>query len=221
MSLLVYAIADGPVDPSGRAGGVAGRAVHAVGADGLVALVSEHELAPAVDEASLWAFDEVIESHMADRAVLPARFGSMVQDGAAVLALLNDRRAELSAKLERVRGAVELGVRAVWRDLAGGSAPDLEPTGTSYMLDRVAGNRRAREETQRIDRALAPLARATRCHVLPRPSIAVSAAYLVDRGRVGEFAAAVAALDAKTEDVELACTGPWPPYSFAGEHGDG
>jgi Gas vesicle synthesis protein GvpL/GvpF len=221
MSLLLYAIADGPVDAPGGVEGVAASAVRAVGADGLVALVSEHERAPAVDEAALWAFDEVIESHMGDRAVLPARFGSMVQDVAALQALLDGRRVELSAKLERVRGAVELGVRAGWRDLPGGSAPDPEPTGTAYMLDRVARNRRARDLAKRIDRVLAPLARATHCQVLARPAVPVSAAYLVDRGRVGEFAAAVVELDAATEDAELVCTGPWPPYSFTEERGDG
>jgi hypothetical protein len=40
-------------------------------------------------------------------------------------------------------------------------------------------------------------------------------AYLVDRGRVREFVAMVEQLDDRLDDVELVCTGPWPPYSFA------
>jgi hypothetical protein len=220
MSLLVYAIADGPLDNRG-ADGVGASAVRAVGTGGLVALVSEHERAPAPTEAALWAFDEVIESYMGDRAVLPARFGSMVQDAATLKALLDDRRGELTAKLGRVRGAVELGVRVSWRDLPAGSPADDEATGTSYMLDRVAGSRRARDLAGRLDRVLAPLARAARCRVLARPAIPVSASYLVDRGRVESFAVAVSDLDAAIDDADLVCTGPWPPYSFAGEDGDG
>jgi hypothetical protein len=194
--------------------------VRAVGAGSLVALVSEHERVPAVTEAALWAFDDVIESHMADRAVLPARFGSMVEDAAELEALLDDRRGELTAKLMRVRGAVELGVRVRWREVPGGSPPEDEPTGTSYMLDRVAGNRRARDLAQRIERVLGPLARAARCRLLARPGIPVTACFLVDRGRVEQFAAAVSELDTAIDEAELVCTGPWPPYSFVGDDGD-
>jgi hypothetical protein len=40
-------------------------------------------------------------------------------------------------------------------------------------------------------------------------------AYLVDQERISEFVALVEQLDARLDDVELVCTGPWPPYSFA------
>ena len=44
---------------------------------------------------------------------------------------------------------------------------------------------------------------------------AVLDAYLVDRARVDEFVALAAQLGDGLDDVELVCTGPWPPYSFA------
>ena len=40
-------------------------------------------------------------------------------------------------------------------------------------------------------------------------------AYLVDRELVEDFTASLRRLDQQLRDVELVCTGPWPPYSFA------
>src|SRR5205807_2635684 len=57
---------------------------------------------------SLWDHEAVVEAVMQDGAVLPMRFGSVVDD---VEAFLASRRASLVAALSRVRGAVELGVR--------------------------------------------------------------------------------------------------------------
>ena len=41
--------------------------------------------------------------------------------------------------------------------------------------------------------------------------------YLVDKSSVDEFRAAVAAVDEQSTGIELEITGPWPPYSFAGD----
>ena len=40
------------------------------------------------------------------------------------------------------------------------------------------------------------------------------AAYLVDRAAVQEFVDTVAALQRTTTNLQVLCTGPWPPYSF-------
>jgi hypothetical protein len=41
-----------------------------------------------------------------------------------------------------------------------------------------------------------------------------SGAYLVDRARVDEFRRAVETARAARPSVAVACTGPWPPFSF-------
>jgi hypothetical protein len=45
----------------------------------------------------------------------------------------------------------------------------------------------------------------------------LNAAYLVADERAEEFAAAVTGLAAAHPGVQLALTGPWPAYSFAGQ----
>jgi len=64
--------------------------------------------------------------------------------------------------------------------------------------------------------ALNPLCRESLIRVLGGPNMAMTAAFLIDRGAVDRVRARVSDLDAEMVDVELACTGPWPPYSFIG-----
>ena len=47
-----------------------------------------------------------------------------------------------------------------------------------------------------------------------RPSVRL--AYLVDEEAVEPFQELVRDLESELGHVQLACTGPWPPYSFAG-----
>jgi hypothetical protein len=42
----------------------------------------------------------------------------------------------------------------------------------------------------------------------------LTAAYLVERGHLESFVAAVRRLDEERAERQVLCTGPWPPYSF-------
>jgi hypothetical protein len=147
-------------------------------------------------------------------AILPAEFGSVLPDEDAVRALLRTRRRNLLGRLGRVRGAVEIGLRASWRyDYRATLDPRLQSV-SSYLRDRLELRQSARRVASELD-PLTALARGSRRTLVPRPDLPVLDAYLVDRGRVGEFVALVEQLDDRMDDVELVCTGPWPPYSFA------
>jgi hypothetical protein len=204
MSLLVYGIveADG-VDPCGF--GLDGRPLRAVAEGPLVAVVSEQdEGAPAPTPAALGAYEQTIRQLMEHGAILPAQFGSVVDDEAGVRDLLRRRRKVLLARLQRVRGAVEIGLRVSWRDARGGS----------YLRDRFELRQSARRVASELD-PLSAVARSSRRALVPSPDLPVLNAYLVEQGRVDEFVALVAQLSDGLDDVELVCTGPWPPYSFA------
>jgi hypothetical protein len=220
VSLLLYAIAEEGAETARTSRGVEAAPVRVIAAAGLRALVSEHAARPTPTEHDLWAFEDVVAAEMDSGAVLPARFGSMVADREALERLLHARRGRLREQLERVRGAVELGVRAMCPGGSGEAGSTLGMSGLAYMRGRVAENERARELARRLEDELAPLARAARLRVLPRHRVLLSGAYLVDRDRMTAFAARAAALEDELPDAELLCTGPWPPYSFV-EGGDG
>jgi Gas vesicle synthesis protein GvpL/GvpF len=213
--VYVYAICRSPDLPD--VSGHEGAPLSASGTDGLFAVWSEHE-EPRLeaDEASLWEHERVVEALLEEQAVLPMRFGSWVHSPDALLELLAARRDEFESGLERVGGAVEIGVRAMVHgehsDLAPRVAGAVRP-GTAYMLARLNEEQRSAAIAAFIHEPLAALSRA---HAPRRASLSgsVNTAYLVARDDVGPFRSTVEKLDDTVDDATIVCTGPWPPYSF-------
>jgi hypothetical protein len=214
MSLLVYGIVEaGEVDPFGR--GLADQPLFGIPEGPLEAVVSDHEgRSPEPSANALRAYERTVRGLMDSGAILPAQFGSVLPDEDAVRGLLRGRRRDLLSRLRQVRGAVEIGLRASWSDDARVVLDPRAPSGSSYLRDRLELRQSARRVANELD-ALTALARGSRRALAPRPDLPVLDAYLVDRGSVGEFVALVEQLDDRLDDVELVCTGPWPPYSFA------
>ena len=219
--LYVYAITDARSEP-GRPG-LHGAPVHGFGAEPPFAMASEHrDSLTHPDEADLWAHERIIEDLMDRSTVLPMRFGSTVPDERSLLELLDARRREFERLIGRVRGGVELSVRAQviapQRDpapvagLAGGDGP-----GTAYLLRRREIQRRADDGLARIHEPLARLARQSARKTGGLRPGAFKGAYLVDRDRVEEFRARVGHLTDEIEGARIVCTGPWPPYNFSAE----
>lgn len=215
MSLLVYGVvgADGTavvgtgIDEQPLLGVKDGR---------LMAIVTDHDgPGPDPDAATLDAYDGAIQALMESRAILPMPFGRVLADDDEVRAMLRRRRRDLLARLDRVHGAVELGLRARWLGTSSTDAGDPRPeSGVSYLRDRLEMRQSARRLATELD-PLTALARGIRRTLSMRRDLPVLDAYLVDRRRVGEFVALVAELGDYLEEVELICTGPCPPYSFA------
>jgi gas vesicle protein GvpL/GvpF len=220
LTLLLYAITDRGDPWEAPCAGVEGQAVQVIVGNGLSALVSRHDTVPNLDPIAAWTYERVIEVAMADAAVLPARFGSLLADGGATEQMLRDRSVALTQTLDRIRGRAELSVRAMWTAAHGGSEPPPADaaTGAAYMRARVEPERRARDVRRRISAALEPLAQATRYRRLLEPLTPVTAAFLVDRATIAEFVRRAEQLDRELVEADLICTGPWPAYSFVGEH---
>jgi Gas vesicle synthesis protein GvpL/GvpF len=192
----LYAITDDPAPPDPP--------LVAVHGDGLTALCAPAERREVTAEV-LWRHEEVVEGLMRERDLLPVRFGTLVEDEEAARRALEERRDRLATSLDRVRGAVELAVRAHRREPGG--VPFFR-SGAEYMQAKA---RRAEAAALLHD----PLAYLARDSVLRNGPELLRAAYLVDRDAVDGFVALVKRLEETHEDVQIVCTGPWPPYSFA------
>jgi Gas vesicle synthesis protein GvpL/GvpF len=155
------------------------------------------------DAEALWQREEQLERLMESRDLLPVRFGTVVADENAAVAAIAPRGEALARALDRVRGAVEVSVRAV------AQRPSETPAagGAEYLRERVAEERVAR----RVHEPLAALARDS---VLLDGPEALRAAYLVERGGVGRFVELFRELQREHPELAVVCTGPWPPYSF-------
>ncbi|HET7051935.1 MAG TPA: GvpL/GvpF family gas vesicle protein [Solirubrobacteraceae bacterium] len=210
MSVLVYAIAQRG-DSAVGGHGFQHQPLRGIRSDALMAIVSDHEgaaLRPEVE--TLWDYERIVERIAQAHAIVPVRFGSVMDDDEAVVEMLRSRREHLLTVLEYTRGAVELAVRATWEQ-----APEPEhQTGTGYMRARLQLRSRAREVAGDL-MPLGKLSRTSRCELPAGPEQPMRCAYLVDRELVEDFTTSLRRLDQQLRDLELVCTGPWPPYSFA------
>jgi hypothetical protein len=215
--LHVYAIAE--TTPESLRIGLYGAPLQVVAAAGVCAVASAHYEAPQAGVEELWRHEEVVERAMAEVAALPMRFGAAVADAAELEALLRARGEEFRRLFEEVRGAVELSVRVDPAPSAEdvrasvGGDPAAPASGTEYMRERELALRSREDAERRYHEPLQALAR--RFH-LPAGRLGATgfkAAYLVEADRVDAFAALVARLG-EEGGARIACTGPWPPYSF-------
>jgi hypothetical protein len=143
----------------------------------------------------------LVVERLLDRAdaVLPVRFGERFGTEDDLAAAIAPRLEALERQLDHVAGCVEVGVRIVPRREAA-HADD----GAAYMRARL----REQLSTDELHRALAAKA---------RDSVQTNrdVGYLVARADIGAFSVAVERLLESHPALDVLCTGPWAPYSFA------
>lgn len=228
-----YAITDRPGDRLPAVRGLDDGPLCSITYEGVVAVlspISMGEVPPS--ETNLWRHEAVVEALMADRTVLPVRFGTVLAGDAAVQTALVTHHADFLANLQRVRGRVELGVRVLWDGDQGATAggPRLATTrarqpsqesGRTYMLARLEEERRTRARRQQAENLTAGLYATLRRlavesthRVLLTPRLLLTAAFLVEREQVAAFQRETERLAADHPALRFLCTGPWPPYNF-------
>jgi gas vesicle protein GvpL/GvpF len=196
--------------------GVAGERVEARTLDDVVAVVGALAAPVAETPSAVLAHGLVVES-LAEQSpsVLPARFAEPFADDDSLRSALAPRLAELRRRLVRVRGCVELAVRA----MDGRDAPSSGPAGSgrSYMRALASTHAERAAAAESIHRPLHALAAESRVVPPAQGRTVLQASYLVRRGDIGAFADRVEQLAGRHPDLAVVCTGPWAPYSFVEE----
>jgi hypothetical protein len=212
--LHVYAITDSPAGPP--VAGLGGAPLRRIESGQLAGVVSEHAVPPELDEEVLWAHEQVVEDLMSLATILPLRFGSRVERAETLIEMMAERREEFLEALERVRGAVEISVRAELPAPRTADPPKRPQSGTAYLRQRAERERRERDTAELVHRPLVMLARCC-TPVRTRDPRHFKAAYLVEETGVKAFGDRVGQLNAGLQGARVSCTGPWPPYSFVAE----
>src|SRR3954447_9710679 len=183
----------------------------------------------------------VLEDALAAGDVLPFRFGTVVDDEAAMHTVLKRSAAHFRELLDRLGGRVQMTVKAVRDDdaavrTAATSDDQLRRhvdrwRGSADWSDRVALGERvsaavdelSSRDAQRVLDGIAPLAELVAADAVLPPVVA-SVALLMDPDRLGELDAAVAELhDELGSRLTIEYAGPMPAYSFVaggGRRGD-
>jgi hypothetical protein len=221
--IWVYAICERPDMPPPRRRGLAQAPLDGIREGELLAVVSRHTHPPgdpALD--ALWVHERVVERIMADRTVLPMRFGTKLPDENAMRGVLAARQQELLATLARVRGRVEVGIRAMQPLRVEASSNDSRPappvpvatTGREYLESKLRDGRRVEREAAALHEPLASLAVAVSRQPARGPDELLRASYLIEAPVLARFRATVERLQRTYPSAAILCTGPWPPYSF-------
>jgi hypothetical protein len=117
----IYAIIETQADVTfGPMGiGKESREVYTVLNDGIAAVISDSPVTKyAVTRANTLAHQKVMETAMKDYPMLPVRFGTVSENTELIRKkLLKDRHQELTETLEYMKDKVELGVKAIWKDM--------------------------------------------------------------------------------------------------------
>jgi len=212
----VYAIVDASAPPLEAVPGVDGTDLHTVEVSELAAVVSlvdrgrfnaESLQAALADlgrlEQIARAHHRVIETIARQTPVAPLRMATILWDEPGVVALLEANRSSFTQVLERIRGREEWGVKAY-------AAPESEVAALNAVQAIHAGLTAKATDTRLHPPQSAQLSR------LRQPML-LNAAYLLDAADGVTFTAAVAGQATAHPELRIELSGPWPPYSFAGD----
>jgi len=188
----------------------------------------------------------VLECVLEEASVVPCRFCTVYRSEGELRRFLSERRETLQAALDRVRGKVEVGVKAfIDRDrfTAGRAKQNDEirqletnvstaEAGRAYLerrrLEQLVASELERfrgEAADRIHSRLLPASADGLALPLQAPELSgceeemvFNGAYLVTADRAAfEEALASLARDIRDDGVDLELTGPWPAYNFVPE----
>ena len=169
---------------------------------------------PEATEAAVLRHARVVEElARTGAAVLPARFGLVFSDEVALRRAVHERAGELRRGLDRVRGCVELGLRVLMPETD--ERPTAVTDGVEYLRARLRETMQRDRLARDVDEALVGLARDHVRRAPPSGQVLLTAAYLVPESSVEPFRRALRKLEWSHPELDLICTGPWPPYSFA------
>jgi hypothetical protein len=181
------------------------------GIEAVVGEVGDRTIEPTED--AILAHARVIDELTAlNAAVLPARFGRGYANADDLGRAVAERSDALRSALDRVRGCLEFGLRVL---STSGDAAAPGESGREYMLARLEERQRAERLAAELHEPLAAIAASATRSVGATPQLLLSAAYLVPRDAVESFRSRLLELESAHPELTLACTGPWPPYSFA------
>ena len=203
--------------------------MRAIDLGGLGAWVSDVSGATMVaSPARARSHDRVVRRALERETPLPARFGQVVADVAALTEMVASRRAALESALEAVAGSVEMTVRVLLpAEAQGGASRPAKPratggiTGRDYLERAAADQRRERNVLaeggivrERVSSAVQGLVRAEAFTGASAGSSMATLSHLVPRENVETYRSALLRLRSNEPTLAIMVSGPWAPYSF-------
>lgn len=224
MKLYAYCLTQGIDSLPAPENGINGAAVRLLKVEAFCLLVSNFDGDTVqVNRHNALAHAAVVRSVLDQTTPLPFRFGTLVTEQ-QLASYVTSRRAALQAKLELVRGCVEMSVKIIW-DREWTEEPRAEETskpGTAFLAEKrreiISSEARA-AEAKRIavwlEDRLGDAVREKSLQTDFTSKLLVTAAHLVERSSLDRYKAALKSAQLERPELHFLASGPWPPYSFA------
>lgn len=159
--------------------------------------------------------------------ILPARFGTVFLGEESLAAHVAGEKKSIQSVFKKIAGAEEWGIK-VFRTATSEKPAMIEAASGTDYLKRKAQSVMPRQRAE--DPALLAFVRALASLSVDaapggkasvgQPHLAWHGSFLVRRAEQKKFAGALKKLTAQlTDTYRVECSGPWPPYSFVGQHG--
>jgi len=223
----------GPIGIGGR-----GDPVTTIAYKDLGAVVSSIPMTKyVVSKKTMLAHEKVIEAVMKDHTLLPVRFYTVAPNAEEIRSLLRRRYLEFKKLLRELDNKVELGLKALWRDMnaifqelleekgeikglgakmTGSSAKEADQDkGADGEMLKLALEHKKAKEREALLQPLRQLSSDSCLNMTYGDDMLMNATFLVDRSREKEFDGEVEELAARYNGrIEFKYVGPAPPYSF-------
>jgi hypothetical protein len=192
-------------------------------AHGLAAAVSAgEEMTAAPSVGSLLAYERVVEAIHARQAVIPLRYGCVMESDSAVIRLLENHRPEYETLLTRLRGMAEMGIRVLSPARAAVLPAFPSSPGAAYLTSLRKRYDSAMalgpEESQLADRIAGLF---SGCSTERRSEVSLSSQgrlvslyFLIPKTCVEQFRQRARQI-CLPGSAKVLWSGPWPPYNFA------
>jgi hypothetical protein len=217
--------------------GLEGREVYTIGDGRVAAVVSDlagERIRP--QRRNMAAHQEVLKQLLRDTTLLPAAFGLIADDDAAIARILQDNRAAFLGQLERVADRVEMGLRVAWEvpnffEYFVGVHADLRALRDDYFRDGAnlsqeqkitlgrAFERLLEQErddyTDQVEAVLRTCCREIKRNKLRGEQEIMNLACLIERRDIATFEQAVLQAARPFDDnFAFDFNGPWAPHNF-------
>jgi len=200
-----------------------------VNGGGAAAIVADCDESPAPTVSALRKHDAVVRRIARGvPAILPVRFGTVVETDRSLAALLEAWSAELESALGLVERREQMTLRLFGSGAGVADAsppPSREPDagdhpGTRYLgrLARAQARARSAPELEPLSAALAHIVTAERISRHDAGPLLLTAYHLIPRGQARVYRAALKRRAAAL-GLRVVASGPWPPYAFVPELG--
>jgi Gas vesicle synthesis protein GvpL/GvpF len=209
--------------------GIGGRDVLGYPSGDFAVVVSDYAAA-SLDQQAALDHARVVGECFKLSTVLPFRFGTVFDTDDALRRAVRSNRRHFQESVAQLRGKSEMHLKLVVRDgtlqqaLVDNALP--AKVGIEYLTrlrERAALDRdrqsKAKTLSVQVHRLFNPLAEEVSCKKVEKGGILIDIAHLIDSKSVEKYQNRYASASRQFKNVELAISGPWPPYHFLARKG--